>query len=102
MMTRPAPINRRLDGMLPAEKKLAIHVMLAAGDWPEEARANLVDHIVQALDEAFDAGVEATLAANETACCCGVDGSVVGSASTDASIEALARTALVLDVGGGP
>lgn len=102
MMMRPAPINRRLDGMLPAEKRLAIHVTLAAGDWPEESRRNLVDHIVKALDEAFDAGVEATLAANETLCRCDSDEPVDGGVLTDTNIEALARTALVLDVGGGP
>lgn len=95
MMKRPAPPNRALDGMLPAEKQLAVHVMMATGDWPREGRANLVGLITAALDEAYQKGIDATIAANM---------SVPAAWAIDAppEIEALARAALVFDAGGGP
>lgn len=96
MMKRPASRNVVLDGMLPAEKRLALHVMMATGDWPEEGRRNLVSVIVSALNEAYDKGVEATLAANTPPVTLHLE------ARAPSDIEAFARTALVLDAGGGP
>lgn len=95
MMKRPAPLNRALDGMLPAEKQLAVHVMMATGDWPKESRANLVGLIIAALDEAYQKGIDATIAANS---------SVPDAWGIDShpEIEAFAGAALVFDAGGGP
>ena len=97
MMQRPQPRSIHADGMFPAEKRLAVHVMLATGDWPEEGRRNLVAVIIAALDEAYDQGVEATLTATTPP----VTLHLEERAPTD--IEAFARaSALVFDVGGGP
>lgn len=94
MMKRPAPLDRRMDGMLPAEKHLAMHVMLATGDWPKNDRASLVGLITAALDEAYQKGIDATIEANDVA-------SPVCEIDALHSAEWLARTAIVLDAGGG-
>ena len=97
MMQRPQPRDRLMDGMLPGERKLAVHVMLATGDWPKESRQNLVEHIIAALDEAYEDGIKATLAANDPRT---IDVQFTMTAPPD--IEAFARAALVFDAGGGP
>lgn len=95
MIKRPAPLNRAMDGMLPAERQLAVHVMLATGDWPRVGRANLIGCIIAALDEAYQKGIDATIEANSP---------VPAASDIDAppEIEAFARAALVFDAGGGP
>lgn len=94
-MKRPAPINRALDGMLPAEKALLLQFLVITADWPTEHRSVLRDDILAALDEAYQKGIDATIEANS---------SVPAAWDIDAppEIEAFARAALVFDAGGGP
>lgn len=72
-MRRPGPRNRMIEGMMPAEKALAIHVSMATAEWPKESRKNLIEAIVAALDEAREDGVDATLAMFDGAYQQGVD-----------------------------
>lgn len=67
-MTPIAPPDRCAKGytMAPKERALAVQFLFIAHDFPPESKQSLREAIVEALDEAFLAGVAAAQRAKET------------------------------------